>query len=181
MERVFIIGPGGCGKTTCGRLFAHRIGYAFVDLDAEFMDRIGHIGRHIEQNGYLSYCRRNSELFYALLDEQVSDTVFALSSGFLVHEDTDSSLAKHSDAIRNLGRSILLLPSSSLAEAVEIVVSRQLSRALGYTEEKQRRTIRERYPRYLQHGDIQILSAESPGRIAEIMENEYLSLTERAP
>ena len=52
MKRIFIIGPSGVEATTCGRIFAELIGYAFVDLDSEFRAQVGHIGRHIEDKGY---------------------------------------------------------------------------------------------------------------------------------
>ena len=33
MQRIFLIGYMGCGKTTLGRKIAARLGIAFVDLD----------------------------------------------------------------------------------------------------------------------------------------------------
>jgi len=177
MKRVFIIGPGGAGKTTCGELFARKIGYTFVDLDWQFMRRIGHIGDHIERKGYESYCRANSALFYELLAEQAADTVFALSSGFLVYEDVDPVLAKHKSVIR-LGVSILLLPAESLQEAEAIIVARQLARGIGCREETQRRDIRDRHPRYMRFGDIKVFSAEPPATIAGTMKASYLEFVE---
>ena len=175
MKRVFIVGPGGVGKTTCGRLFAVKIGYAFADLDSEFKRRIGDIGDHIERKGYADYCHVNSALLYELLREQASDTVFALSSGFLVHEDVDRALAKHKSVIR-LGVSILLLPSECPRETEDIVMARQLARGIGGREETHRRDIRDRHPRYLRFGDIKVFSAEPPDRIAGTMAARYLEL-----
>jgi len=180
MKRVFIIGPGGTGKTTCGKVFAGLIGYTFVDLDSEFMTRVGHIGRHIEDKGYLSYCRGNSALFYALVEEQSEDTVFALSSGFLVHEDTDPELSKHRHAIRDLGVSILLLPSRSLKETAKIIVSRQMSRGIDCRQESELRKIRDRFPRYREHSSIQIFSPQQPAQVAEEMRTKYLEFAESA-
>jgi len=173
MKRIFIVGPGGVGKTTCGRIFAEKISYDFVDLDSEFMGRIGHIGDHIEEQGYLSYCRKNSELFYELLSKQTKDTVFALSSGFLVHGDVDSDLKKHADSISDLGLSILLLPSESLEKTKAVVVGRQLGRGLNVKEDRERQKIRERFHRYLQFGNIKVFSTDSPESIAETMKQEY--------
>lgn len=176
MKRVFIIGPGGAGKTTCGKIFAHLMGYAFVDLDSEFMTRIGHIGRHIKDKGYLSYCRNNSSLFYSLIEEQVEDAVFALSSGFLIYEETDQELSKHKDAIRHLGISILLLPSRSAKESEEIIVTRQISRGLPYNPQFERKKIRARIPKYRKHGNIQIFSDGNPVQLAEEMKMRYVEL-----
>lgn len=173
MKRVFIIGPGGVGKTTCGRVFADKISYNYIDVDSEFMDRIGHIGSHIEEKGYLSYCRENSKLFYDLLKEQKTDTVFVLSSGFLVHGELDPDLEKHAETIRDFGITILLLPSESLDETEEIVVARQLSRGLGCREDRERQKIRKRFYLYMEHGDIKVFSKDSPESIAETMKKEY--------
>jgi len=173
MKRVFIIGPGGVGKTTCGKIFADKVSYDFIDIDSEFMTRIGHIGDHIEEKGYLNYCRKNSKLFYGLLHEQKKDTVFVLSSGFLVHEDIDSNLEKHAKSISDLGISILLLPSESLEEAEEIVVKRQLARGLNCKEDRERQKFKNRFYRYIKYGDIKIFSSDSPESIAEIMEQKY--------
>lgn len=180
MKRVFIIGPGGAGKTTCGELFANLLGYGFVDLDSEFMVRVGHIGRHIEDKGYRSYCHSNSALFYALLEEQSSDSVFALSSGFLVHEDADPELSKHKDSIRDLGVSILLLPSRSAEESEETIVSRQMSRGIPCRLESERKKIRDRFPRYREHGDIQIFSCQQPVQVAEEMRTRYIEFAEQS-
>lgn len=33
--RIFLIGPGGVGKSTTGNILAELIGYNFIDLDQE--------------------------------------------------------------------------------------------------------------------------------------------------
>ena len=43
MARIFLIGPGGVGKTTAGAELARQLGCAFVDLDQQFMARVGQI------------------------------------------------------------------------------------------------------------------------------------------
>ena len=141
MNRIFIIGPGGVGKTTCGKIFAEKISYDFVDTDFEFINRIGEIDRYIEEKGYLIYRNANSNLFYELIEGRNNNTVFALSSGFLADE---IDLSKHSNSIRDLGLSILLLPSESLEETEEVVVKRQVSRGLNYDEKREREKIKKR-------------------------------------
>jgi len=121
LRRVFLIGPAGVGKSTCGALLAPKLGFGFVDLDSEFNTRVGHIAEFIAREGYLAYCGRNVDLFEALLEEEESDAVYALSSGFLLYEDLDPSYSRLAGDLRRLGVSILLLPAASVEEAAEIL------------------------------------------------------------
>ena len=41
MSRIYLIGYRGCGKSTVGPLLAARLGWAFVDADAELEARAG--------------------------------------------------------------------------------------------------------------------------------------------
>lgn len=38
--KIFLIGPGGVGKTTCGAILANSLGYNFIDLDTEFASEL---------------------------------------------------------------------------------------------------------------------------------------------
>jgi len=55
MRRVFLIGPAGVGKSTCGALLAPELGFGFVDLDAEFNGRVGDIGEFIAAKAGLGF------------------------------------------------------------------------------------------------------------------------------
>lgn len=165
-ENIFIIGPGGVGNTTCGRIVARKIGYAFIDLDAQFMEKIGHIGELIRKEGYDRYCQLNSSLLYELLEQNPEKTIFVLSSGFLTYE-IDNLKEKHLATIESAGISVLLLPSVDLEKSVEIVIARQLSRGFGLVREKEEKKFRERFDMYKNLGDIKIFSADAPDLIAE--------------
>ena len=167
--KVFLIGPGGVGKSTSGKILAEKLGYRLIDLDMEFMNQVGHICSFIDSFGYEKYARRNSELFYLLLTNSNNYIVFVLSSGFLVHKGLKDLVSKHARTIKTNGTSILLLPSKNKNDAVEIVVKRQISRGIGLKEEDERRKIKERYAKYLKFGDIKIFSQEKPEAIAEEM------------
>lgn len=173
MRRVFLIGPAGVGKSTCGKLLAADLRFAFLDLDAEFNARVGNIAEFIAQNGYVSYCRRNADLFDALVAEQESDAVYALSSGFLLYEDLDPSLSRLARDLSKLGVSIVLFPSPSIDLAMDIAVRRLLARRPGLDEEKERRKFRARFEKYSRHGDIRIVSSELPAVIARHAREEY--------
>jgi len=173
-KRVFIIGPAGVGKSTCGPIFAERLGFSFIDLDSEFVRREGDVADYVRQHGYVSYGRRNTDLFFTLIEEQKHDSVFSISSGFLMYDQLDHSFSNNAKALNELGVTILLLPSPSLDQSVDVVVSRVLSRRPWLDPDKETRKILDRYPRYLRYGDIKIFSIESPGVIADRMKKEYL-------
>ena len=170
--KVFIIGPGGAGKSTVGPILAKKINHNFIDLDQEFCDRVENIGIFIRDKGYHRYCHQNSELFYSILDKISGDFVFTLSSGFLVHEGLSDLTQKHLKTLRNKGISIFLLPSDSLEEGREIVVARQLLRGFGLNKEREVDKYTNRFHVYKGLGDIKIFSHQKPEKIAEKMKQQ---------
>lgn len=91
---IFLIGPGGAGKSTVGKFLSDIIGYIAVDLDNEFCERIINIRQYIKSHDYESYLEQNSQLLKKLLIEYAEhNALFVLSSGFL---STDISL-RYSD------------------------------------------------------------------------------------
>lgn len=176
---IYIIGPGGVGKSTSGVILAKILEYNFIDLDTEFMKQVNHIGKHIKSYGYEDYCLKNSELFFKLIDAINSNTVFVLSSGFLVHEGFSDLTDKHLKKIKATGISILLLPSQDIEESTEIVVKRQINRGFGLQEDIERKKFRSRYIEYQKYGDIKIYSKDAPEEIAKLMKNrlqQYLNI-----
>jgi shikimate kinase len=166
VKHLFIIGPGGAGKSTCGKLLAETLKIPFIDLDSEFMTQIGSIGSYIKTKGYGVYCQENSNLFYKLLKEADKQTIFILSSGFLTYE-IDNLKEKNLTSIDNLGQSILLMPSDDFETCAKVIVSRQLKRGFGLNKETETRHIKERFYIYRDLGDIQIFSTEPPELIIE--------------
>jgi len=169
---IFIIGPWWVGKSTSGRILADILQYKFIDLDKEFSNQIGDITKHIKEIGYKDYCLQNSNLFYKLLEETTEDTIFVLSSGFLVHENLEKLTNKHKITIKKEWFSILLLPSKSKGESTNIVVQRQLSRGFGLNEERERQKFRKRFDIYKKLGNIKIFSTDTPENIAKEMQEK---------
>ncbi|MEK7460356.1 MAG: shikimate kinase [Patescibacteria group bacterium] len=165
-KHIFIIGPGGVGKSTSGALLASVLRIPFIDLDQVFMHRIGPIDSYIQEYGYKKYCLANSELFYSILTALLEQSVIVLSSGFLAHEEMDNLTTKHRDTLKEQGVSICLLPSVSIKESTDIIVRRQLARGFGLEEKRERKKFMERYRIYNNIGDIQIYSIMSPENIA---------------
>jgi len=170
--KIFLIGPGGVGKSTCGTILADLLGYNFIDLDAEFCERVENVGDYIKKLGYEKYCFENSKLFYEIIDQHLENFVFSLSSGFLVHEDLDNLTLKHKQSLKDLGISILLLPSKSLEKSADIVVDRQLSRGFGLKEDREKTKFIQRYSIYKELENIKIFSYDKPEIIAEQMKKE---------
>lgn len=170
--KIFLIGPGGVGKSTCGELLAKLLWYKFIDLDDEFCRQVENIGFFIKNFGYEEYCYKNSELFYSLTDSESDDFVFALSSGFLVHKNLEKLTIKHKNTLKESGISILLLPSDSLDESVNIIIKRQLSRGFWLNKKKEKTKFIWRFPLYGKLGDIKIFSHDKPEIIAKQMKRE---------
>lgn len=163
----FLIGPGGAGKSTVGKILADKLQLELVDLDQEFMTRVNHIGEHIDKFGYMDYFRKNSELFFELLSVANTKSIFVLSSGFLTKEEVIDLFDIHIDAISSNGISIRLLPSEDKQKTEEIIVERQLKRGFGLIRGKEVNKIRRRFDAYKDLGDIKIHSHEEPEKIAD--------------
>ena len=104
--KIFIIGPGGVGKSTCGEILANLLGYNFIDLDVEFCKRVENVGSYISSKGYKKYCLENSKLFYEILSQHLDNFVFSLSSGFLIHENMEELILRHKQTLKELGISV---------------------------------------------------------------------------
>lgn len=173
--RIFIVGPGGVGKTTVGKILSEKLDYEFVDIDQEFNKRIENIGKYIDTNGYESYCYKNSSLFKELLNEFPDKVVMPLSSGFLVHENLENLTILHKRLIKENGYSLLLLPHLDPKVSAEIVVDRQIARGFGdVTPEKRAKGLIkyiDRHNRYLETADQTLFSFEIPDEISDRMLN----------
>lgn len=176
-ELVFIIGPGGVGKSTTGKLLADKLKYDFLDIDLVFCERVGLIGDYVKEKGYKAYSRANSQLVDQLLLEYPTKTVIPLPSGFLVHEDSPKLVRKHKRLLKEKGVSIMLLPSPSLKVSMDIIIPRQMSRGyLDLNEESERLRLTRRHPKYKKYGDIKVFSYAEPHEIANFMEEELKKL-----
>lgn len=165
-ERIlFIIGPGGVGKSTLGKWLAAGLGRSLIDLDEQFCSTISPIGEVIRRDGSDAYYRANSELAQSLLDDAREPVIFVTSSGFLSADSPPAVRRANHDLILS-GYSISLLPSLDLQEATRIVVERQLARGFGLDRENEERKFRERLAIYREHGDMLVIAPEITDEIA---------------
>lgn len=178
MARIFIIGPGGVGKTAAGGELARLLDCAFFDLDQQFMARVGHIDAVIQGQGYARYVELNAELFATLAQELPETCVMALSSGFLARDTPAGLLEANRARVKAAGTSIRLLPNEDLGVATRIVVARQMGRGFNLDEARETAKFARRFADYLDQGDIGLFSAAAPDEIAAEMARA-LGLTSR--
>jgi shikimate kinase len=162
---IYLVGPGGVGKSTLGRALAEILGHTPIDLDEQFCDRIENVGTFIRREGYERYVRENSALAQELVGELRTPSVFVTSSGFLA-ADAEPAVRDANLQLIKSGYSISLLPSAELEVATSIAVTRQLRRGFGLNAENERRKFRERFSTYQALGDMLVLSAAPVANIA---------------
>src|SRR4030095_7865714 len=84
---IQLVGPGGAGKTTVGRALAQRLGITFVDLDEQFAAQAGDISAYLTTHSYQAYAMQSVQTYLDTLRSLPSETVIALSSGFMTYPD----------------------------------------------------------------------------------------------
>ena len=164
---IHLVGPGGSGKSTVGGELASRLDLPFIDLDLEFMERVGDISRHIDHHGYHSYASENVRLCLSIMATPGSG-VIALSSGFMAYPGSlhPAYPALRSDICRS-PTTFVLLPSLDLEACVDEIVRRQVARPIGRSPEREESVIRERHAIYMA---IPAAKIETMRPVAEIVE-----------
>jgi shikimate kinase len=80
MNRIFLVGPMGSGKTTVGRHLARRLGMTFLDLDHEIQARCGvEVSVIFEIEGEAGFRKRESDLLEEL--SQRDNIILATGGG----------------------------------------------------------------------------------------------------
>ncbi|WP_052249376.1 shikimate kinase [Tateyamaria sp. ANG-S1] len=165
-KHVFLIGPGGIGKTSTGPFLARLIGREFVDLDQEFMVRIGHIGRYIRQHGYAAYVRQNADLLLQHVAGRSSPAVVALSSGFLIAETEHDTVMKNRQIVKDLGHTVMPLPYHDIERCADIVTARQVGRGFNLQRSIERPKFLARVAVYRTLVDHIVVSQGRPEEVA---------------
>lgn len=147
---IYLIGPGGAGKSTTGRVLARRLGVPFYDLDAGFAARLGDIDAFIAAHGYPAYTRANVAA-YRSIARGAPDGVLALSSGFMTYAPAvHPRYVAIRRGIASSPTTFVLLPSLDLEACVAETVRRQLTRPIGRrSAAREEAVIRERFAVYV--------------------------------
>ncbi|NIF31998.1 shikimate kinase [Enterobacter sp. Cy-643] len=166
---IFLIGPGGAGKSTVGARLALKLGYDARDLDDEFCLRHMNIRAFISSQGYESYLEENAKLLDTLLKEAHASTVFILSSGFLATDIRADIVEANKKRVQQSGTSVLLMPSRDYQETLNTLVARQLKRGFDLKKAGETEKLSQRFAPYMSQGDIQIFSTAAPDVIANLI------------
>ena len=169
VDRLFLIGMMGAGKSTVGRLLARRCGFEFIDCDRELESRSGvSVATIFELEGEESFRRREA----ALIDEltQRPRTVLATGGGAILAEENRRHL-------RQRGLAIYLR-----ATVDEILRRTQKDRARPLLQTADRRgrieqLLAEREALYAQIAHVTVQSGSSnPNRlVARLIEDEQIA------
>jgi len=159
---IHLIGLGGAGKTTAGKLLSIKMNIPCIDLDECFIENAGDIAEYIDSYGYAAYAKRNIELYLHLkqgMDEN-TQTIVVCSSGFMTYpENIISTYLQLKQDIEVNPFTFLLVPSLNLDECIEIIVERQLARPyLNSDAEKEELKIRKRFEIYHKLNCYQVLT-----------------------
>ncbi|MCA1592283.1 MAG: hypothetical protein LC754_06455 [Acidobacteria bacterium] len=179
ISMIQLIGPGGAGKSTIGAALAMRLGCPFHDLDREFECRRTDIDAFIGTQGYEAYARENVAL-YLEIGPQLSGTVLAFSSGFMVYpKDVHPAYAAVREAIAGSSTTVVLLPSLDRETCVAETVRRQLGRPIGRRDAvREEAVIRERFDRYM---DLPAMKIETMRPALEVATAIHARLAAEVP
>jgi shikimate kinase len=160
---IFLIGPGGAGKTTAGGLLAARLQRPFIDLDQRFAARHGDISRFVDYYGYGVYARENVEIYALLSPDERRAAVIALSSGFMTYDDEiHPSYVSARREVEECANTFVLLPSLDEETCVAETVRRQLLRPFARSAAREAAVIRVRFASYMALAPRKISTMQPP-------------------
>lgn len=173
---IRLVGPGGAGKSTAGAALAQRLGVPFVDLDEEFMARVGDISGYLDTHGYDAYAKRNVAFYIELAAVLTPQTVLALSSGFMTYRpDVHPTYESCRRDIASYPSTFVLLPSLDFETCVAEVVCRQLTRPFARSAAREEQVIRRRFHAYV---NVPARKVETMQPVAGVVDCLMAALTE---
>ena len=168
---LFLLGPGGAGKSTLGKALSAHLDWPLIDLDLAFCEQIEIIGPFIARHGYDRYRKENLLLAERLVASAPRPVVFVTSSGFLA-ADKRSSDYRNAKALIATGYAVTVLPSLDEEQATATVVARQLTRGFGFTRATEEPKLRARFAIYRDEGDAQLIGVAPAPEMAATLVRE---------
>ena len=166
--RIHLIGPGGAGKSTVGRVLAERLDVPFHDLDQAFVQRLGDISVYIDRDGYEAYARENVETYRQLRPLGETSCVLALSSGFMTYlESVHPEYQQLRREVEMSEATFVLLPSLKVDDCVREIVRRQLTRPFARSATAEEAVIRGRFAIHIGLKARKVETMRSPVETAE--------------
>ncbi|MBI9112495.1 shikimate kinase AroL [Maridesulfovibrio ferrireducens] len=93
MNKIFLVGPRACGKTTVGRAVAKGLQFDFYDSDALIVEKAGcEISTFVEANGWEAFRDLESDVFKSL--SEIERAVVSCGGGIVVREKNFEILKK---------------------------------------------------------------------------------------
>ncbi len=93
MQKLFLIGMRGSGKSTIGRSLAAKLGYNFIDTDALIEKTYAStIAQMVESEGWAVFRKKES----LILDTCTQgNTIYATGGGIILDEDNRNFMREH--------------------------------------------------------------------------------------
>ena len=149
MANIILIGFMGAGKTSLGRATARKLKIPFLDTDKMIVEREGMTINEIFASKGEAYFRSLETQVITELQKEEGGFVLAVGGGLPLREENRPLL-------RKLGQVIYLKTDPAvLAKRLEADTTRPILRqGEGTVEEKVRRILKEREPKYMDAADI---------------------------
>jgi shikimate kinase len=148
VERVYLVGMMGSGKSSVGALLARRLGWRFLDLDAEVERSVGKSVADIFADGGEASFRAHERRFVASAATGDTPAVVAVGGGAVTDSDNRRRMSKSGTVIWMRAR------DDTLIERVATGTGRPL--LAGDPSEALRRLHSRRRPLYAEVSDIVI-------------------------
>jgi len=159
MQRLFLIGPMGAGKTTLGKLIARELDYQFIDSDRVIEDRTGvSIPTIFDIEGEAGFRARESRIINELT--QLDNIVLATGGGAILRRENREWLMKENIyAMEEISRRLLEAASRKLWHAeqkllndiqeIALIIEGEMEENMGEVNEE------------FQGGKIEVLTPDS--------------------
>lgn len=160
INKIYLIGLMGAGKSTVGKLLAEKLGWSFLDLDDEIESRSGMtIAEIFEESGENTF--RGLESAALLNTAAMKEKVIACGGGVVTRPE-------NIEFLKNATTAWLTLSPEEAAARLEYVTDRPLLNECKDTLKKLENILQTRQQSYEEAATIQVNSGgSSPNLIAE--------------